>query len=250
MIGAWLGDPRTPRAVPADIADDRAPADSTEPNDPADPTENADPAEPIEQIDRAEPTDPTDRIDPFDPMHSSESSDHIDHFESATEADDTFRRMLTAITSYDIGKFIHVATVIVALGAPFAYAPFTQLAERTNPRAVPTVLRALRRVDFTIVTPGLILILAAGIYMLADASIRVAESWVSVGIASIVVLFAIVHGVVEPAVKRAIELAERDLSQGDELSDEYRALSRRIGLADILAGVVVLIAAFFMVVKP
>ena len=160
------------------------------------------------------------------------------------------RPMLTAVTSYDIGKFIHVATVIVALGAPFAYAPFTALAERSNPRAVPTVLRALRRVDFTIVTPGMILILAAGIYLLADASIRVAESWVSVGIAAIVVLFAIIHGVVEPAVKRAIAVAERDLDQGEELSAEYRALSRRINIADVVAGIVVVVAAFFMVVKP
>lgn len=89
---------------------------------------------------------------------------------------------------------------------------------RSRPRAVPTVLRALRRNDFVIVTPGMVLLLAAGIYMLADASIRVAESWVSVGIAALIVLFAIVHGVVEPAVKRAIPVAERDLDQGDELS--------------------------------
>jgi uncharacterized membrane protein len=158
--------------------------------------------------------------------------------------------MLTAVTSYDVGKFIHVAAVIVALGAPFAYAPFTALAESANPRAVPTVLRAMRRVDFTIVTPGMVLLVVAGIYMLADASIRVAESWVSVGIAAIVVLFAIVHGAVEPAVKRAIAVAERDLDQGGELSTEYRALSRRINLAGLVAGIVVLVAAFFMVVKP
>jgi uncharacterized membrane protein len=160
------------------------------------------------------------------------------------------RPMLTAVTSYDIGKFVHVATVIVALGIPFAYPLFTAIAESANPRAVPTVLRALRRNDFVIVTPGMVLLLAAGIYMLADASIRVAESWVSVGIAALVVLFAIVHGVVEPAVKRAIPVAERDLDQGDELSAEYRALSRRINLAGVVAGIIVLVAAYFMVVKP
>jgi uncharacterized membrane protein len=158
--------------------------------------------------------------------------------------------MLTAVTSYDIGNFIHVAAVIVALGAPFAYAPFTALAQSANPRAVPTVLRAMRRVDFAIVTPGMVLLLLAGIYMLVDASISMGESWVSVGIAAIIVLFAIVHGVVEPAVKRAIGVAERDLGQGGELSAEYRALSRRINAAGAIAGIVVLVAAFFMVVKP
>lgn len=158
--------------------------------------------------------------------------------------------MLTAITSYDVGKFIHVAAVIVALGVPFAYPLFTAIAESASPRSVPTVLRALRRNDFAIVTPGMVVLLLAGIYMLVDASISLGESWVSVGIMAIIVLFVIVHGVVEPAVKRAIGVAERDLSQGAELSAEYRALSRRINNAGGLAGIVVIVAAFFMVVKP
>lgn len=158
--------------------------------------------------------------------------------------------LLTAITSYDIGRFVHVAAVIVALGIPFAYPLFTAIAESANPRSVPTVLRALRRNDFAIVTPGMVILLLAGIYMLADASISIGESWVSVGFGAIILLFAIVHGVVEPAVRNAIGVAERDLEQGGELSPEYRALSRRINNAGAIAGVIVLIAAFFMVVKP
>jgi len=157
---------------------------------------------------------------------------------------------MIAITGYDVGKFVHVAAVIVALGIPFAYPLFTAIAESANPRSVPTVLRALRRNDFAIVTPGIVILLLAGIYMLADASISISESWVSVGFLAIILLFAIVHGVVEPAVRKAIGVAERDLGQGDELSDEYRALSRRINAAGSVAGVVVLVATFFMVVKP
>lgn len=158
--------------------------------------------------------------------------------------------MSTAVTSYEIGLFVHVAAVIVALGIPFAYPLFTAIAETTNPRSVPTVLRALRRNDFAIVTPGMILLLLAGLYMVGDASISLSESWVTVGILAIILLFAIVHGVVEPAVRKAIGVAERDLGQGDELSPEYKALSRRINNAGIVAGLVVLVAAFFMVVKP
>jgi uncharacterized membrane protein len=157
---------------------------------------------------------------------------------------------VTAITGYDIGKFVHVAAVIVALGIPFAYPLFTAIAESANPRSVPTVLRALRRNDFMIVTPGMVILLLAGIYMLADASISISESWVSAGFLAIILLFAIMHGVIEPAVRKAIGVAERDLGRGEELSDEYRGLSRRINNAGIVAGVVVLVATFFMVVKP
>ena len=93
-----------------------------------------------------------------------------------------FRRVLTAISRTTSASSSTSRRCDRRFGAPFAYAPFTQLAERTNPRAVPTV--------------------------------------------------------------------ERDLREGDELSAEYRALSHRIGLADLVAGIVVLVAAFFMVVKP
>jgi uncharacterized membrane protein len=156
----------------------------------------------------------------------------------------------TAVTGYEIGLFIHVAAVIVALGGPFAYPFFTAIAESSDPRSVPTVLRALRRNDFAVVTPGMVILLLAGIYLLADASISLGESWVSAGLLAIILLFAVVHGVIEPAVKKAIGVAERDLGQGDELSEEYRALSRRMNNAGILAGLIVIVAAFFMVVKP
>ena len=83
--------------------------------------------------------------------------------------------MLTAITSYDIGRFVHVAAVIVALGIPFAYPLFTAIAESANPRAVPTVLRALRRNDFAIVTPGMVVLLLAGIVILVAAFFMVVK---------------------------------------------------------------------------
>ncbi len=158
--------------------------------------------------------------------------------------------IVTAVTGYELGKFVHILAVIIAAGSPFAYPLFTGIAESTNPRAVPTVLRAARRSDFVIVTPALVVLLLAGLYLVGDASISLGESWVSVGLLAIILLFAVVHGLIEPAVKEAIGVAERDLAQGDQLSDEYRALSRRINNAGIVAGVIVIVAVFFMVVKP
>ena len=48
--------------------------------------------------------------------------------------------------------------------------------------------------------------------------------------------------------RRGIELAERDLP--GELSDEFRANSKQIAIGGMLAGLIVLLTIYFMIVKP
>jgi hypothetical protein len=45
-------------------------------------------------------------------------------------------------------------------------------------------------------------------------------------------------------------LAERDLAAGGELSDEYRRISAQMARVGQLAGLIVAVTIFFMVVKP
>jgi uncharacterized membrane protein len=53
-----------------------------------------------------------------------------------------------------------------------------------------------------------------------------------------------------PQVRRARQIAERDLKAGDELSEEYVAVAQRIGKVGSFAGLVVVVAIFFMTYKP
>lgn len=158
--------------------------------------------------------------------------------------------MLATITGYGVGKFIHVVAVVVAIGATYAYAFFIAAAERLNPAALPTVLRGLRNCDRYLVGPGLIVILAGGIYLLIKNDISASETYVTVGFVAILALFGLTHGFFNPQTKRALELAERDLAAGDTLSDEYLAVSKRIARVGQLAGLIVVVTVFFMVVKP
>jgi uncharacterized membrane protein len=158
--------------------------------------------------------------------------------------------MLATITGYGIGKFVHVLAVVVAFGPTLGYPIFAAMAQSTAPRSMPAVLRGILRADRFLVTPGMIVLLGAGIYLLSKGNIPSNESWVTVGFVAIVALFAMVHAFFGPRSRRALEIAERDLEAGDELGPEFEALSRQIARGGQLATLIVVVAIFFMVVKP
>jgi uncharacterized membrane protein len=158
--------------------------------------------------------------------------------------------MAATITGYSIGLFIHVLAVVLAFGPTFGYAFFIAVAEESAPRSVPTILRGIQRIDRYLVQPGLIVILLAGIYMMIDADISTNESWVGVGLLAIIVLFGMAHGYFRPNTAKALELAERDLGSGDTLGPEYEAVSKKLETGGRIAGLIVAIAIFFMVVQP
>ncbi|MFI5028458.1 MAG: DUF2269 family protein [Solirubrobacterales bacterium] len=158
--------------------------------------------------------------------------------------------MSATITGFSIGLFFHVFAVVVALGPTFAYGIFIAVAESSSPGSVPAVLRAIQRQDRMILTPGLVVILLAGIYMLIDRHISAGESWVTIGFIAIIALFGMAHGFFRPNTAKALELAERDLAAGDTLSTEYAEVSKKLENGGKLAGVIVAITIFFMIAQP
>jgi uncharacterized membrane protein len=161
-----------------------------------------------------------------------------------------FPPMIATITGFSIGLFVHVLAVVLAFGPTYGFAFFIGSAEQSEPRSVPAVLRGILQIDRFLVSPGLIVIFLAGIYMLVDAEISAGESWVTIGFIAIVILFGMAHGFFRPNTRRALELAERDLGAGDALSPEYAATSKKLETGGKIAGAIVAIAIFFMVVQP
>jgi hypothetical protein len=158
--------------------------------------------------------------------------------------------MTATITWFGIGLFIHVLTVVLAFGPTFAFGVFVGVAEKSSPRSVPAVLRGILMQDRYMLSPGLIVVLLAGIYMLIDGHISAGESWVTVGFVAIVILFGMAHGFFRPNTKKALELAERDLAAGDALGGEYAAVAKKLENGGKLAGLIVAITIFFMTVQP
>jgi len=152
---------------------------------------------------------------------------------------------------YKIVLFLHVLAVVLAFGPTFGYAFFFSVAPQ-YPQATPAILAGVQKVDKYLVNPGMVVLLLAGIGLLSmsDGAWSTSDAFVGVGILAILVLFGLQHGFFQPKVREAKEIAERDLKGGDTLSPEFEALGDRIGKVGTLAGVIVVVAIFFMTYKP
>jgi uncharacterized membrane protein len=152
---------------------------------------------------------------------------------------------------YKIALFLHILAVVLAFGPTFGYALFFSVVPQ-HPRATPAILAGIQKCDRYLVNPGMIVLLLAGIGLLiaSDGAWETSDVFVSVGIIAIVVLFGLQHAFFQPQVRKAKELAERDLKAGETLSPEFEALGQRIGQVGTLAGVIVVVTVFFMTYKP
>jgi uncharacterized membrane protein len=158
--------------------------------------------------------------------------------------------VLADVTAYNVGLFVHVLAVVVGIGPTYAYPIVLAWVERFAPQSVPPVYAALRRCDRLLVTPGLIIVLLAGFYVVSEGKIEVSESWVSLGIVTVLVLLGMTHAFFRPRWDKGIELAERDLKAGGELSEEFTANSRQMAIAGMLMSLLVIVTIFFMIAQP
>jgi small-conductance mechanosensitive channel len=157
--------------------------------------------------------------------------------------------LLADITGYSLGLFVHIVAVVLAFGPTFGYGIlFSVLAK--YPRSTPAMLEAVRKVDNYLVNPGMIVVLLAGIYLMADGNWDGSEAFITIGFLAIIVLLGLQHAVFRPQGRKAQALAERDLEKGDTLSPEFEEISRRLGMLGSLAGLIVVVTIFFMTVKP
>jgi predicted integral membrane protein DUF2269 len=160
-----------------------------------------------------------------------------------------FCTMLATITGYSVGLFIHILAVVLAFGPTFGYALFFSVAPQF-PQATPALLAGIQKTDRYLVNPGMIVLLGTAIYLLVDRDWEMSETFISVGFVAIIILFGLQHAFFGPQVRKAKAQAERDLNAGSTLSEEFMALSQRIGQVGSLAGLIVVVTIFFMTVKP
>jgi hypothetical protein len=161
--------------------------------------------------------------------------------------------VIAEVLFYDVVRFVHIAAVVVGFGATFAYPFFQAGVERFSPRSVPAMFRAMHIASRYLVFPGLLIVLAAGIYLTIDRW-DFGYLFITVGMATIVILLLLTVAFFDRHESRAIELSERDVAAAGsgevQLSEEYWQVSKRIARVGGLASLVIFVALFFMVVKP
>ncbi|HEY2480477.1 MAG TPA: DUF2269 family protein [Solirubrobacterales bacterium] len=154
-------------------------------------------------------------------------------------------------SGYKIALFFHILAVVIALGPTFGYGVFFSVLPK-YPRSAPALIEGMRRVDRYLVNPGMVILLIAGIVLLADSSSvwKGSQFFVVWGFIAIIGLFGVQHGFFGPQMARLQEVAEKDLSAGDTLGAEFNARSRRIAQIGGATGLLIVVTVFFMVYKP
>lgn len=160
--------------------------------------------------------------------------------------------MLTAVTFYDVVLWLHITFVVLAFGPTFAYPLFLATAERTDPRSLPVIGKAIVAWD-RIGQILLLGILIAGVY-LAGRIDQFSEFYVSWGFIAVIVIGAASGAYLTPKTKKMIEIVERDIAGAGDgpvtLSSEFQALNKQVGMVGTIVGIFIILTIYVMTAQP
>jgi hypothetical protein len=160
------------------------------------------------------------------------------------------------VTFYSVVVFVHVAAVVAGLGVVFSYPVFMRLARERHPRSLAYLLGTMDRVGGAVIAPSLGLILVTGLYMTIteDGGYGFDILFVQVGLPIVIALMLMGALFFGPTEKRLAEMAGEDISAagGGEVvfSAEFEALWARLITVSRVSMLLIVVALFFMVVKP
>lgn len=146
---------------------------------------------------------------------------------------------------YLVVKFVHVATAIVALGSSAGLGVWLELGPHETDKLA-FLLKGIRRVEAILVVPGYFLMLASGLAMVYLAPWSITRTpWL---IAALVLwgVGLVLFGGALVALHRQLALVEAR----DTGSPRYARVAFASRALGALAGLVVLVIAYLMIVKP
>lgn len=161
--------------------------------------------------------------------------------------------MLLAVAFSDVVLAVHIAAVMIAFGATFAYPVLLGVVGKTDSRALPALYRALHAISVKVIGPGLAVVVIAGIYLASDLHMWSAF-FVQWGLGVAIVIGAVEGMFLSPSEKRLVEVADRDLAAAAEgpvtFSAEHDVLVRRIGAVGATMDLLILLTILVMAIKP
>src|ERR1700760_2384516 len=151
---------------------------------------------------------------------------------------------------YKIFLFFHILGVVL-LGSTFGYGILFSVLPK-YPRSASALIAGMRKVDRVLINPAMILILVAGIVVLATSGSvwKGSQFFVVWGFLAIIALFGLQHGFFAPQMAKLQEVADRDLAAGDTLSPEFDTISQKIAQVGAATGLLIVVTIFIMAYKP
>lgn len=146
--------------------------------------------------------------------------------------------------SYLLLKYVHVISVVVAVGANLTY-PLWLSRLRHSPTALLFTLRTVKFLDSRIANPAYVVALVTGFGMLHLSKMPMTTPWILAPIVLFIIVGAL-GGFYSITLRKQIALAEKS---GDS-SPEFKALSSRGNRLGAFIFILVLVIIYIMVAKP
>jgi len=151
--------------------------------------------------------------------------------------------------SYEIAKFLHVTGVAMLMGNITVTAIWKYFADRDGrPQVLAFAQKLVTYTDWAMTVWGAALIMGGGYYMAVVAKMPLTQPWLLWGQVHFVVAGVIWLLFIVPIQIRQARLARA--FPGDDVGDEYRALSRRWLAWGLISTVPLVIATWLMVARP
>ncbi len=159
-----------------------------------------------------------------------------------------------AVTTYQLSVWIHITAVVVGLGITFAESLLFPVAMKMDPRNLPFVHRMQLTINRYFVNPALLLILVTGLYQVHDAGWSFGSFWISASFLIIFILGGLVGGYFIPSDKKLGAMIQAEVEAAPPgpftPSREYLDKVKIQGYLGPVAGILIVIAIYLMVVKP
>ena len=158
------------------------------------------------------------------------------------------------MSSYELSLFIHVAAVMIGFGSTFAEAVMFPVAMKMGPRNLPYVHRLQLTINQFFAVPALVLVIATGLYQMAEGNWEYGDLWVSGSLTIVVIIGVLLLAYFIPADRRLLPLVEQEIADAGSgevtLSEDYLRAARNEGVAGTITGILLVVAVFLMVAKP
>jgi uncharacterized membrane protein len=158
------------------------------------------------------------------------------------------------VTNYEVSLFLHITAAIGGLGATFAEALTYPVALRLDPRHLPMKHSLQLAINQFLALPGLVVLLATGLYQVSEGNFELGDLWLSGALAIVVVLGLLLAAYFIPEDRRLKGMVERDIAASGSgevvISAQYQRRVRIEAAMGTLADLLVIAAVYLMVTKP
>ena len=158
---------------------------------------------------------------------------------------------MTGTIPFQIILAIHILSGVVLVGNLITSAFWKVRADQTsNLETISSTCRGLARADCMFTIPGIVVLLATGILLVALTGWqRFEQFWLGLSFLLLIVTIVIWFAALLPLQRRMVRLSQEGLARG-ELDPAYARTSRRWSMVGGIATLLVVIILFLMVLRP